>query len=76
MKFVAYASTQNDFEAWVQYLKQTPNALGSDEYEKLAQPSSDNPKTYYSFVDPDLYDNIIMQYMMPGMSLSGMEARP
>ncbi|MDB5164472.1 MAG: Ubiquinol oxidase subunit 2 [Candidatus Saccharibacteria bacterium] len=73
MRFVATASTQNDFDNWVQQVKRSPNQLTSDTYETLAQPRKGYPATYYASAQPSLYDDIIMKYMMPGMSHMHME---
>ena len=65
MKFVAQASTASDFEAWVESVKHAPKRLNSDEYDKLAVPSENNPPFYYSSHEPGLYDNVVMKYLQP-----------
>jgi cytochrome o ubiquinol oxidase subunit 2 len=72
MKFVAKSSTQNDFDNWVQLVKQTRNTLSVGEYINLAKPSSDNPVSYYSSAQNNLFDSVIMKYIMPGMNMSDM----
>ena len=67
MRFTARASTQEAFNQWVSEVKQSPNKLTVDEYQKLIKPSEKNPVTYYSSVREKLYDSIIMKFMMPGM---------
>lgn len=65
MKFIAKASSQTDFEAWVKTTKQSKNQLTSASYDKLAKPSKYVKPTYYSGVKKGLYDGIIIKYMMP-----------
>ena len=67
MQFVAKASSETDFNLWVNNAKQSANHLSADEYKKLSLPSEDNQVKIYSQVQPQLYKNIIMKFMMPGM---------
>lgn len=63
MKFVAKAVTHEEFDRWVQKVKQSPKTLSGAEYEKLAIPSENNTATFYSSSDEGLYNKIIMKYM-------------
>lgn len=63
MKFIARSSTQKDFEAWVQKIKQSSKVLDSAEYERLILPSENNSTSYYSSTEGDLYNKIITKYM-------------
>ncbi len=65
MHFVAKATAESDFNAWVRDAKQSPERLSVATYDELSQPSENNPITVYSSVDPNLYDTIVMKYMMP-----------
>jgi cytochrome o ubiquinol oxidase subunit II len=65
MNFIARASSQADFDAWVQSVKESPHRLDLAEYNKLAEPSEDNPVTLYASVENNLYNIIIMKYMAP-----------
>lgn len=65
MKFVARASSQADFDAWMRRMKESPNTLNLDEYNKLAEPSENNPVAYYSSVQENLYNTIVMKFMPP-----------
>ncbi len=62
MHFKAIATSPEEFQAWVQKAKQSPEKLDSDQYEKLAKPSAGYPVTYFSSVEPDLFDHIIRKY--------------
>jgi cytochrome o ubiquinol oxidase subunit 2 len=54
--------SKEEFEAWVAKAKVLPNALDEEGYEQLAKPSAKVPVTYYSSVEPDLFDAIIAKW--------------
>ena len=64
MVFTAKASSQSDFDAWAASL-QNANGLGLEEYNELVIPSSYHPVAEYSLSKSDLFDQIIMKFMMP-----------
>ncbi|AOE63972.1 ubiquinol oxidase subunit II [Pseudomonas corrugata] len=68
MKFKAIATTQEDFDAWVNDVKKAPKQLEKAEYEALSKPSQNNPVELYSAVTPNLFQTIIDKYegMNPG----------
>ncbi len=65
MTFFVQASSEEDFEAWVQEVRGSSYVLGSEEYSQLVQPSSYNPKAFYVLGEKGLFDQIVMKYMMP-----------
>lgn len=65
MTFRARASTAQGFEAWLKQAAASPDILNENAYQALAKPSENNPVVYYSAIDPNLFDNIVMNYMMP-----------
>lgn len=65
MRFVARASSQTDFDAWVSSVKRSPKRLTDKEYILLSRPSEKHPVTLYANTDPELYTNIVMKYMAP-----------
>lgn len=65
MTFTAKASTQAEFDEWVQSVRATAKPLTLEEYERLAQPSQKEPVAFYTLEKEDLFDWILMQYMMP-----------
>lgn len=75
MKFIANASSQTEFDQWVQTVRQSPNVLSYDEYEKLAIKSRNNSVAYYSSYDTGLYAKIIMKYMIPATGESKVESQ-
>jgi cytochrome o ubiquinol oxidase subunit 2 len=60
--FEVVAMTQADFDAWVAKAKQTPAKLDVPTYAALTAKSRLNPITYYSAVEPRLFDSIIAKY--------------
>jgi cytochrome o ubiquinol oxidase subunit 2 len=70
MRFIAKSSSDEEFKSWVNKAKKADLNLTLDEYNKLAEPSIDNPVVYYSMPQEGLFDQIIMKYMMP-MSSAG-----
>lgn len=65
MRFTAKATSQSDFEYWIQSVKRSPNSLSFEGYNQLALPSEDTPVTVYSSVDNNLYNKIILSFMAP-----------
>jgi len=59
MHFKANAVSREEFQSWVQKVRQSPEKLDLDRYEKLANPSVSDPVTYFSSVKPDLFKHIL-----------------
>ncbi len=60
MHFKANAVSREEFQSWVQKIRQSPEKLDPDRYEKLAKPSVGyHPVTYFSSVQPDLFEYIV-----------------
>lgn len=64
--FEVQAMSQADFEAWVARAKQAGSRLDATTYPALAAKSRANPITYYSTVEPKLFDSIIDKYRHSG----------
>ncbi|MBU8872706.1 ubiquinol oxidase subunit II [Reyranella sp. MMS21-HV4-11] len=64
--FEVLAMTPADFEAWVARAKQSGAALDANAYTALAAKSRANPITYYSTVEPKLFDSIIDKFRHSG----------
>ncbi len=65
MKFSVRGESQADFNAWLQAAQEAPKQLNAAAYATLAKPSSSNPPVVYSHVSNELYDTIVLKYMMP-----------
>jgi len=61
-QFDAIATTNEEFETWVAKVKASPSALDAETYGELAKPSTKVPVTYYSDVEPNLFDSIIAKW--------------
>ena len=60
--FEAFATSPEDFDAWVAKVRQSPEKLDSATYRALAAPTRGHPVTYYSAVEPNLFETIIAKY--------------
>ncbi|MBP9841108.1 MAG: ubiquinol oxidase subunit II [Simkaniaceae bacterium] len=65
MTFTAKATSDADFNRWVQSVKQSKAQLNSKEYQELVKPSRNNPPAFYLLTQEGLFDQIIMKYKMP-----------
>jgi len=65
MQFTARVVSQADFDKWVQTIKQSPNKLTMDAYNQLVPPTKDDSVKYYSYAADNLFNNIMMKFMMP-----------
>lgn len=65
MNFDARAASENDFNNWVNTAKNSFQSMDMQAYDTLAQPSENNPVVYYALGDDNLYNEIVMKFMMP-----------
>jgi len=65
MKFITKVAPQKDFESWIKSATASNNILDTLAYNKLSQPSQNNPPENYSAVDQNLYNSIMQKYMGP-----------
>lgn len=70
MKFRAIALSEREFEVWVATVKMSSKRLTSEAYAALARPSEKNPVEYFSFVDPELFQNILREVRREPMSIA------
>jgi len=75
MHFLATAVSSADFNNWVWHAQSASAVLNQPNYNQLAKPSQNNPVAYFSAVDPELYSNLIMKYMMPMSNMGAGDAR-
>lgn len=62
MKFVARASSKEDFDSWVQTMKNSNQILDANTYNELLKPTEAHPVAFYSSTQTDLFDNLLMKY--------------
>jgi len=65
MSFIAKASSQADFDRWVQSVKQSGKSLTLEEYDRLVAPSEHVKPAFYVLKEKDLFDQIIIKYITP-----------
>lgn len=65
MRFIARASSEEDYMKWVKQLKQSENTLDFSSYEKLAMPSSNHPTETFHVNGNTLFNQILMKFMKP-----------
>ena len=61
-RFEAVAVSKDGFDAWVAKVKRSSDQLDAGAYSALAKPTMGHPVTYYSAVEPNLFDTIIVKY--------------
>ena len=71
MKFVAHATTEQQFEQWVSRLKAGEHPLNFTTFKQLAMPSQKHPVEYFSSVQQGLFQQVIDQFMDSGMDMGG-----
>ncbi len=65
MQFTARASTNYEFNKWVQATQNSSSTLDQASYSKLLKPSEYNPPKFYASADRGLYGKVLMKYMPP-----------
>ena len=65
MKFTAIVTpTEGDFDQWVARVKAASKNLNTtDDFNKLAEPSENNPVEYFAAVKPNLFKETIAKFM-------------
>jgi len=65
MRFTAISSTQEEFQTWVSNVKASSQKLDMTSYKILMQPSEYHPVEYFILTDSELFEKVLMKYMMP-----------
>jgi cytochrome o ubiquinol oxidase subunit 2 len=65
MTFTAHVGTQEEFNTWVKSTKHSAHPLTVSSYETLIKPSENSPIQLFSSVPADLFETVMMKYMMP-----------
>jgi len=66
MKFIATASSNEDFDRWVAEVRRAPDALSFTQFKALAAPSKNAPVQHFSSVEPLLFKKVIDQFIGVG----------
>jgi cytochrome o ubiquinol oxidase subunit 2 len=62
MHFKTHVVSAEDFESWVQKVRQSEVKLDTASYDKIAHPSVGTPITYYASVQPGLFVDVIRKF--------------
>lgn len=62
MNFKVSVTSLNQFKAWVQKVKQSPDRLDLARFREISKPGIDFPVASYSWVEQGLFDNIIEKH--------------
>lgn len=65
MHFIAKASSEENYQKWLESAKKSSQGLNLEAYNKLTEPSQNNPVEIYQLKEKGLFDQIIMKYMHP-----------
>ena len=65
MYFKVKASSEEEFNQWVQSVKKSPKRLDFAEYSELVKPSEYDPVASYVLMQHDLFDKILDKYNPP-----------
>ncbi|MGF6816686.1 cytochrome o ubiquinol oxidase subunit 2 [Paraburkholderia atlantica] len=70
MKFVATATTEDEFQRWVAQVRTSPIALDFSAFQKVAKPSQGTGVVHFSQVQSGLFKAVIDQFVNPGAAAS------
>lgn len=65
MHFMARASSDEDYQKWIESAKQSGHSLSLESYNQLALPSQNNPVEIYQLKEDKLFDEILHKFMHP-----------
>lgn len=66
MQFYVQATSEENFQNWIKSVKASPKTLTWDIFwQNLVKRSVNDPVTYFGQVQTNLFDDIVMYYMMP-----------
>ena len=68
MQFSARAVSADEFKAWIARAKKAPERLDMEQYKKLAEPGTDTSATVFAAVRPNLFEQIVNQYVKTSSS--------
>ncbi len=66
MHFEARAVSAARFKDWLENVRRSPDRLDAVRFKKLEKPSIDAPVTYFSNVEPGLFDRIVGSFVNMG----------
>lgn len=73
MVFNAKATSQADFDTWVQKVKQSPEKLDIARFDELRKPGISADVIYFSSIDPGIFERIVNKYNPMTKNSKGMD---
>lgn len=67
MTFETKATSEEEFEKWVESVKESPKVMDFEVFRELVEPSQNNPVTLYKLKQDDLFQLIMKQYEPGGV---------
>jgi cytochrome o ubiquinol oxidase subunit 2 len=67
MHFNTLATSRADFDAWIANARKSPLSLDKAAYAALEKPSQKDPVKVYAQVQPELFNDVVDQYMKGGV---------
>lgn len=68
MHFIARASTDEEYQQWVDTVRKSTDTLSFDSYNQLAAPSQNNPVALFQLQEQDLFNKVMEKFMPPKKS--------
>jgi len=62
MHFQTIAQSNQDFQSWVNRVRQSGRSLDQNAYQGLTYPSMKNPPEFFSSVEPNLFQSIVRSF--------------
>lgn len=69
MDFDVHATSEADYEQWIEEARSSSNTITAESYEEMAQPSEKEEPTLYASFPEGLYESIVTKYMHDGAEL-------
>ena len=69
MNFQVNATSDAEYEQWIQEAKNSPNTITDESYEEMSKPTEKEEPTLYSSFPEGIYERIVTKYMHDGAEL-------
>ncbi len=69
MNFQVHATSDAEYEQWIEEAKSSPNTITDESYEEMSKPTEKEEPTLYSSFPEGIYERIVTKYMHEGAEL-------
>lgn len=69
MRFTAAATTQQQYDAWLAQIRSSNGTLDASAYHQLEKPGTNLQPVQYAAVTGNLYNRVLLKYMVPGQGI-------